>query len=46
MDYVGKELPITVVDPDMTSIIDFTTNPAVDGDFSRSFRLDFDTYKP
>jgi len=46
MDLIGRELPISVVDPDMTSIIDFTTNPAVDGDFSRSFRLDFDTFRP
>ena len=46
MDYVGVELPITAIDPDMTTIINFTANPAVDGDFSRAFRIDFDTWKP
>jgi hypothetical protein len=46
MDVIGDNLPITIVDPDMTSIIDFTTNPAVNGDFSKAFGLDFDTYKP
>lgn len=42
----ASALPISIVDPDMTSIIDFTVNPVVDGDFSRAFRLDFDTWKP
>lgn len=46
MDLIGESLPITIVDPDMTSIIDFTSNPAVDGPFSKAFRLDFDKYIP
>jgi len=43
---VGKNLPITIVDPDMTTIIDFTSNPAVDGPFNYSFGVKFDVYKP
>jgi hypothetical protein len=33
-------------DVDMTSIIDFTSNPAVDGPFGRGFGIVFDTYRP
>ncbi len=39
-------LPVTTVDPDMTQIIDFTSNPVVDGPFGKGFRIDFDTYRP
>ncbi len=36
MDAIGN-LPVTLVEPDMTSIIDFTSNPAIDGGFGRGF---------
>lgn len=39
-------LPISIVDPDMTSIIDFTSNPDVDGGFGKGFGIKFDVYKP
>ncbi len=45
MDAIGN-LPVTLVDPDMTTIIDFTSNPAVDGPFGRGFGISwFDTYQ-
>ena len=46
MDKIGENLPISIVDPDMTQIIDFTSNPDVDGGFSKGFNIIFDTYKP
>lgn len=30
-------LPVTIIDPDMTTVIDFTSNPAVDGAFGSGF---------
>ena len=39
-------LPISVIDPDMTSVIDFTTNSDVDGGFGKGFGIKFDVYKP
>ncbi len=44
-DAIGKSLPINIVDPDMTTIIDFTSNPAVDGGFANGFGIKFDTFK-
>lgn len=45
MDNLGN-LPATLIDPDMTTVIDFTSNPAVDGHFGRGFGFNwFDTYK-
>lgn len=32
--------------PDMTQIIDFTSNPDVEGAFGKGFGIKFDTYKP
>jgi len=45
---VGPDgLPITIVDPDMTQVIDFTSNPYVDGPFGKGFGINwFDTFKP
>lgn len=42
----ASALPVTTIDPDMTSIIDFTSNPDVDGPFGRGFGIVFDVYKP
>ena len=39
-------LPVSIVDPDMTQVIDFTTNPDVEGPFGKGFGIIFDTYKP
>jgi len=39
-------LPINAITPDMTSIIDFTSNPDVDGPFGRGFGITFDVYRP
>jgi len=40
-------LPVTVIDPDMTTVIDFTSNPAIDGPFGKGFGINwFDAYKP
>ena len=45
-DATSKSLPVTIVDPDMTSVIDFTSNPAVDGAFGGGFGSDwFKTFK-
>ncbi len=45
MDAIG-DLPVTLVEPDMTTIIDFTSNPAIDGAFGRGFGFNwFQTYK-
>jgi len=38
-------LPISIVDPDMTSVIDFTSNPDVDGPFGKGFGIRFDAFK-
>jgi len=32
-------------DPDMTSVIDFTSNPDVDGPFGKGFGIRFDAFK-
>lgn len=42
----GWPLPATLVDPDMTSVIDFTSNPDVDGPFGKGFGIRFDVYDP
>ena len=39
-------LPIPIVDPDMTSIIDFTSDPDVDGGFGKGFGIKFNVYDP
>ncbi len=39
-------LPISIIDPDMESVIDFTSNPDVDGGFGKGFGIKFDVYKP
>jgi len=46
LDALGENLPITVVDVDMTTVIDFTSNPDVEGPFGRGFGIKFDTFKP
>jgi hypothetical protein len=45
-DMPVENLPVNIFDVDMTQIIDFTTNPAIDGGFSNGFGQVFDTYKP
>ena len=42
----ASALPVTTIDPDMTSIIDFTKNKDVDGPFGAGFGIRFDTFKP
>lgn len=45
-DSLGDNLPVNIIDPDMTTVIDFTENPDVDGPFGQGFSFGwFDTYK-
>jgi hypothetical protein len=44
-DSIGENLPINIVDPDMTTIIDFTSNPDIDGAFGKGFGIKFDTFE-
>jgi len=39
-------LPVSVIDPDMSQVIDFTSNKDVDGPFGSGFGIVFDVYKP
>jgi len=39
-------VPVEAFELDMESIVDFTSNPDVDGSFGFGFGLGFDTYKP
>ena len=44
-DAEGYPLPVTVVTPDLTQVIDFTTNADVDGPFGGGFGIRFDRYE-
>lgn len=37
-------LPVSLFTPDMTTIVDFTSNPAIDGGFDNGFNEVFDVY--
>lgn len=43
---IYEGLPVTTFSPDMETIIDFTTNPLVDGGFDCGFDVGFDVYHP
>lgn len=42
---IREGLPVSLFTPDMNTIVDFTSNPAIDGDFSPAFSEEFDVYR-